>query len=86
MLAPVGAVIVFEHFFYKKFGIIKNYAEHANIKFNKSVLFAWAISFGIFYFISIQFDIFLSFVTLPTWLLCGVLFIVFSKYAQKTNN
>ncbi|WNH12676.1 purine-cytosine permease family protein [Thalassobellus suaedae] len=85
ILAPVGAVIVFEHFFHKKFGVIKNYAEHANIKFNKSVLFAWAISFGIFYFISIQFDIFLSFVTLPTWLLCGILFLVFSKYAQKNN-
>ncbi|MFI1773448.1 purine-cytosine permease family protein [Thalassobellus citreus] len=83
ILAPFGAVIVFEHFFHKKYGIIKNYAEHANIKFNKSVLFAWAISFGIFYFISIQFDVFLSFVTLPAWLLCGLLFLVFSKYSQK---
>ena len=85
ILAPFGAVIVFEHFFDKKFGIIKNYAEYANIKFNKSVLLAWAISFGLFYFISIQFDIFLSFVTLPAWLLCGVLFLVFSKMYQKKN-
>ncbi|MFI1743289.1 purine-cytosine permease family protein [Thalassobellus sediminis] len=85
ILAPFGAVIVFEHFFHKKYGIIKNYAEHANIKFNKSVLFAWAISFGIFYFISVQFDVFLSFVTLPAWLLCGILFLVFSKYAQKNS-
>lgn len=83
ILAPVGAVIVFEHFFSKKYGVIKNYAEYANIKFNKSVLLAWAISFGIFYSISLQFDIFLSFVTLPTWLLCGVLFLVFSKQFQK---
>ncbi|MFD0988875.1 purine-cytosine permease family protein [Mariniflexile jejuense] len=83
ILAPVGAVIVFEHFFHKQFGIVKNYAEEANIKFNKSVLLAWAISFGLFYSISIQFDIFLSFVTLPTWLLCGVLFLVFSKMFQK---
>ncbi|MBD0822953.1 purine-cytosine permease family protein [Aestuariibaculum marinum] len=83
ILAPIGAVIVFEHFFAKKYGIIKNYAEHAGIKFNKSVLFAWAISFGLFYFISIQFDVFLSFVTLPTWLMCGVLFLVFSKMFQK---
>ncbi|WMI65352.1 hypothetical protein RBH94_14965 [Aestuariibaculum sp. YM273] len=83
ILAPIGAVIVFEHFFAKKYGIIKNYAEYAGIKFNKSVLFAWAISFGLFYFISIQFDVFLSFVTLPTWLMCGVLFLVFSKMFQK---
>ncbi|UKM63862.1 hypothetical protein GSB9_00408 [Flavobacteriaceae bacterium GSB9] len=86
ILAPVGAIIVFEHFFHKKFGIVKNYAEKANIKFNKSVLWAWAISFGIFYFISVQFDVFLSFVTLPAWLLCGILFLIFSKQFQKKNN
>ncbi|MFT5168351.1 MAG: NCS1 family nucleobase:cation symporter-1 [Saprospiraceae bacterium] len=83
ILAPMGAVIVFEHFFYKKAGILKNYAEVANIKFNKAVIFAWAISFGLFYFVSIQFDVFLSFVTLPAWLLCGVLFLVFSRYFQR---
>ncbi|MFL1011719.1 purine-cytosine permease family protein [Flavisericum labens] len=85
ILAPVGAIIVFEHFFHEKFGIIKNYAEEANIKFNKSVLWAWAISFGLFYFISVQFDVFLSFVTLPAWLLCGILFLIFSKQFQNKN-
>lgn len=84
ILAPFGAIIVFEHFYAKKVGIIKNYAEHANIKFNKSVLWAWALSFGLFYFISVQFDVFLSFVTLPAWLLCGLLFLGFSKYYQKS--
>ena len=83
ILAPFGAVIVFEHFYHKRAGIIKNYAEEANINFNKSVFFAWAISFGLFYFISVQFDVFLSFVTLPSWLLCGVLFLVFSRMWQN---
>lgn len=83
ILAPFGAIIVFEHFFAKKFGIQKNYAELVGIKINNAVLFAWAISFGLFYFISVQFDVFLSFVTLPAWLLCGVLFIIFSKRIQK---
>ncbi|WP_282147729.1 purine-cytosine permease family protein [Algibacter lectus] len=83
ILAPFGAIIVFEHFFHKKVGIIKNYAEAANLSFNKSVFWAWAISFGVFYFISVQFDVFLSFVTLPAWILCGVLFLVFSKKFQK---
>lgn len=84
ILAPFGAIIVFEHFFHAKMGIVKNYAEVANIKFNNSVFLAWAISFGLFYFISIKFDVFLSFVTLPAWLLCGILFLVLSKkYQQK---
>lgn len=83
ILAPFGAIIVFEHFFHKKAGIEKNYAESANLSFNKSVFLAWLISFGLFYFISIQFDVFLSFVTLPAWLLCGVLFLFFSRLFQK---
>lgn len=85
ILAPFGAIIVFEHFFHKKAGIVKNYAEKANIKFNNAVFMAWAVSFGLFYFISIQFDVFLSFVTLPAWLLCGVLFLVFSKRLQRNH-
>jgi purine-cytosine permease-like protein len=83
ILAPFGAIIVFEHFFAKKMGVTKNYAKVAGITFNKSVFYAWLISFGVFYFISIQFDVFLSFVTVPAWLLCGVLFLVFSKRFQK---
>ncbi|WP_242155541.1 purine-cytosine permease family protein [Aestuariivivens sediminis] len=85
ILAPFGAVIVFEHFYHKRVGIIKNYAEVANLSFNKSVFWAWAVSFGIFYFISIKFEVFLSFVTLPAWLLCGILFLVFSKRFQKRS-
>ncbi|HMC01168.1 MAG TPA: hypothetical protein VKN14_09055 [Flavobacteriaceae bacterium] len=83
ILAPFGAIIVFEHFLFKKAEIIKNYAEVKNIQFNKSVLLAWAISFGLFYFISLKFDVFLSFVILPSWLLCGILFYIFSKNFQK---
>jgi len=41
------------------------------------------ISFGIFYFISVQFDVFLSFLTLPAWLCCGFLYLVFSRVVQK---
>lgn len=83
ILAPVGAIIVFEHFFADTFRVQKFYAEKVNEGFNKSVLLAWAISFGLFYYISLQFDVFLSFVTLPAWLLCGILFLVFSKYFQR---
>ena len=86
ILAPFGAIIVFEHFYHKQAGIIKNYAAVANINFNKSVFLAWAISFGLFYFLSVQYSIFLSFLTLPAWLLCGVLFLMLSKTFQKRNN
>lgn len=83
ILAPVGAIIVFEHFFADKVGIIRNYAEESGTSFNMAVLLAWGISFGVFYFISASQGVFLSFLTLPAWLACGTLFLVFSKYYQR---
>lgn len=83
VLAPIGAVIVFEYFFGKKFGIQSFYAEKSGVKFNQAVFWAWILSFGIFYIISVTFDVFLSFVTAPAWITCGVLYLVFSKMYQK---
>tara|TARA_B100001079_G_scaffold183010_1_gene157468 strand:- start:442 stop:1851 length:1410 start_codon:yes stop_codon:yes gene_type:complete len=83
ILAPIGAIIVFEYFFGKKVGIQSFYAEKTGIKFNWAVFGAWALSFGIFYFISIRFDVFLSFLTLPAWISCGALYLVFSRFYQK---
>jgi len=85
ILAPMGAIIVFEHFFGKMAGIIDNYAERRSIKFNRAVFWAWVISFGSFYLLSIQFDIFLSFVTFPAWITCGILFLVFCRFFQKPS-
>ncbi len=83
ILAPVGAVIVFEHFFAERFGVVKNYAERAGITFNVAVLLAWALSGGLFYFVSVSQGIFLSFLTLPAWVGCGVLYLVLSRWLQR---
>lgn len=83
ILAPVGAIIVFEHFFGARFGIVSNYAEKAGISFNMAVLLAWLLSAGLCYVLSLQFGIFLSFLTLPAWLGCGVLYLVLSKGMQR---
>lgn len=83
ILAPVGAVIVFEYYFAERYGVIKNYAEINNVGFNKSVFFAWLISFVIFFGWSQTQGIFLSFLTLPAWICCGGLFIIFSIVYQK---
>ncbi|THH35002.1 purine-cytosine permease family protein [Neolewinella litorea] len=84
ILAPFGAVIVFQHFFARRAGVVPDYAERSGLGFNPAVFWAWAISFGLFYFISWRFDVFLSFVTLPAWLLCGVLFLLLSRQWQRS--
>lgn len=83
ILAPIGAVIVFEHFFAGKAGIETNYAEKKGIHFNLAVFLAWGLSFGIFYSISVSRGVFLSFLTLPAWLLCGLLHLGISRYLQR---
>ncbi len=83
VLAPIGAIIVFEHFFADKVGIVSNYAEKAKLNFNFSVLIAWALSFGIFYYISLSKGVFLSFMTLPAWISCGILYLILSKFMQQ---
>ncbi len=83
ILAPVGAIIVFEHFFAERWSVIKNYAENKGIHFNTMVLLAWALSLGIFYSLSHFGGIFLSFLTLPAWITAGILFLIFSKMYQK---
>jgi len=86
ILAPVGAIIVFEHFFGERAGIIKNYAEQVGISFNWTVLAAWLISAGFFYLISTSQGIFLPFMTLPAWLTCGLLFLVLSRQLKCTDH
>jgi len=85
ILAPVGAIIVFQHFFADRMGIIKNYAEQQGIRFNWNVLLAWLLSVGLFYGLSQSQDIFLSFLTLPAWLCSGALFLLFSKKLKSTK-
>lgn len=84
ILAPVGAFIVFEHFFAKRYGFIANYAERSGIGINVSVLIAWLAAVGIFYGISQYFGVFLSFLTLPAWLFAGILFMILSKRLQRS--
>ena len=83
ILAPIGAVIFFEHYFSQKLGLSKNYAESKGISFNTAVLAAWLISMLVFYAWSVYQDVFLSFFTLPAWLACGLLFLLFSKFQKS---
>ena len=86
ILSPVGAIIVFQHFFGKRFNI-PDYLEFPLDKgFNWNVLWAWTLSIVVFYGISVQLDLFLSFLTLPTWISCGLIYLLFSKLLNKLSS
>lgn len=80
ILAPIGAIIVFNHFFLPKSEQVQTHENQENAGFNWSVFLAWALSCGFFYYISIQWGIFLSYLTLPTWLACGALYLLLRKW------
>ena len=83
ILAPMGAIIVFQHFFGSSFKIVENYAEIKKISINWAVLISWVLAAGGCYLIVQQFDIFLSFMTLPAWICCGLLFLILSKKGAR---
>lgn len=85
ILSPIGAVIVFDHYLSNKLGLRPDYAEKSGISFNMAVMLAWGISMIFYYSISEVNGIFLSFLTLPAWITCGLLFLVFSKLIQQNT-
>jgi hypothetical protein len=82
ILAPMGAIIVFQHFFGEKWNLIIDYAENQKIQFNYAVLWSWLVAAVGGYIISQELEIFLSFLTLPVWIVCGVFFLFFSKKSR----
>ena len=71
ILAPMGAVIVFDHYGRRGGG-----RPHSS--FNMAVLGAYVLAVGACYALATYFDIFLSFMTLPAWGLCGGLYVLLS--------
>lgn len=77
ILAPIGGVIFFDHYFSKKTEISESAGSKS--EFNIYVLLAWVISIALFYSLSYYYGVFLSFLTLPAWAACGMLYLLFTK-------
>ncbi len=83
ILAPVGAVIVVDHFLADKVGIVKNYAEKSGTRFNVAVLIAWLLPVAVAMYLYRYHGVFASYLPLPTFVACGVLYIVLSKMLNR---
>jgi NCS1 family nucleobase:cation symporter-1 len=79
ILAPVGAIIVVDHFFATGLGMATDPALKSGSSFNMSVLMAWIIPVSIGMYLHFQHDVFASYLPLPCAIACGLLYIVFSK-------
>ncbi len=79
ILAPIGAIIIVDHFFADKVGIATDPALKSGSSFNVAVLFAWLVPVGIAMYAYVYHNVFASYLPLPTAIACGVLYIVLSK-------
>lgn len=82
ILAPVGAVIVVDHFLARRMGIQPEPAAKRGLSFNVAVLLAWLPVVGIALWFATARNIPSFFLPLPCWLACGALYIAFSKLTQ----
>lgn len=79
VLAPVGAIIVVDHYFARRLGLTPDWAERARSSFNVAALLAWILPVGVFFYLYKTYNIFASYMTVPVWIVCGLLYILFSK-------
>lgn len=85
ILAPVGAIIAFEHFFARRWGVNTHRAEYTGTTFHTPAFIAWLLSGGFFLLLSWMNGIFLSFLILPAWLTCGLLYLWLSRIFYGKN-
>ncbi|MFB9136483.1 purine-cytosine permease family protein [Vibrio olivae] len=79
LLAPVGAIVVSEHWVFKKIGLTPLWSQYQGNSLNKAALLAWAI--GVVFAVSCeQLGILhLFFLFVPTYLLSMVVYILLAK-------
>lgn len=68
-----------DHFFAEKLGIAIDPAEKSGSTFNIAVLFAWLLPVGVAMFAYLYFEVFASYLPLPTAIACGVFYVILSK-------
>ncbi|MEZ5324693.1 MAG: hypothetical protein R3F19_06490 [Verrucomicrobiales bacterium] len=84
VLAPVGAIIFFNHKLAGKPGFTANYAEATGSSMNIAVLLAWLIPVAICLFdFLVTKTVWASFMAIPAWIACGVLYLFFNKVLLK---
>lgn len=79
ILAPIGAIIVVDHYFADRLGLVAEPAAKSGSSFNLAVLLAWLIPVGVGLWIYKAWDVAPFFLPLPCWIVCGLLYVVLSK-------
>ena len=83
VLIPMGAVILADHYFISRLGLIPYYAEERKIQFNVAAGLTWFLMLLLALFFNLYFNIELYFLPFPVWLTSLGVYLLFSRLYQK---
>jgi NCS1 family nucleobase:cation symporter-1 len=79
ILAPVGAIIIVDHFLADRMNLARTMGPSTKEYFNVRVFVAWLVPVSLAMFAQQKLGLFASFLPLPTAILCGVLYVLMAK-------
>ena len=85
VLMPMGAIILIDVYILPRLGLKSEYAEAAGISFNLSAALTWILTLSACAFINSYFGIEIFFLGLPGWFVAALLFVILSKFLQKST-
>jgi purine-cytosine permease-like protein len=85
LLMPVGAVIFADHYFTKRLGLERFFAEKKNIKFYLPPALAWVLTLGICLWMNLCYGVQIFFLGLPGWFVAIAIYIGASLYYQSKS-
>jgi NCS1 family nucleobase:cation symporter-1 len=81
VLAPVGAIIIVDHFLADRLGIPRDPAARSGAAFNWIVLVAWLVPVAVALWLYLDRGVFASYLPLPAAVGCGLLYVILSRAA-----
>jgi len=85
VLMPMGAVVLMDVIFFKKFDLISNYAETLKIKFNWAAGLTWFLTLTFCLAINLYVGVEIFFLGLPGWFIAVILYVGFSILIQRNK-
>lgn len=80
MLAPVGAILIAEHWLFPKLGLTRYWARYAGKSLNLPALTSWAVGLAAAYILN-RMGLHLFFLLTPVWVITSVVYILLAQAA-----
>lgn len=85
ILGPMGAVIFVDYYLLKKWGLNDEYANRTSSSINVAVLIAWLLPVAVGLYCIFAQGLFAAYAVIPAWIACAIIYLVLSKWIQKTT-